>query len=145
VVLALLSWRLARRESDLAVLAAFILIALVGNAFICGALSNPHDRYQSRIVWLAVLCVILVSQRLLLITTHAGTTRMPVDRNSTLPARSGSSSVEKCSTSFSTDIANRRLVDKGTIGRARQPVKSTCLFHASPLSAGDVDIPLWER
>jgi hypothetical protein len=64
VVLALLGWRLARRENDLAVLAAFILIALVGNAFICGAMSNPHERYQSRVVWLAVLWVILAGQRI---------------------------------------------------------------------------------
>jgi hypothetical protein len=132
VVLALLSWRLTRRESDLAVLGAFILIALVGNAFICGALSNPHDRYQSRIVWLAVLCVILVGQRLLLITTQAGITRMPVSRCSNLPVHRGSSSAEKCSTSLSTDIANCPFVDKGMIGMTRQPAKS----HLSILCIG---------
>jgi hypothetical protein len=32
-------------------LPAFVLIALLGNAFICGTLSNPHDRYQSRLIW----------------------------------------------------------------------------------------------
>ena len=52
-------------------LTAFILIALVGNAFICGALSNPHERYQSRVVWLAVLCVILAGQRILLRSTRS--------------------------------------------------------------------------
>ncbi|MGH6872036.1 MAG: hypothetical protein ACREHE_11075 [Rhizomicrobium sp.] len=31
----------------------FVLVALVGNAAVCGALSNPHDRYQSRVVWIA--------------------------------------------------------------------------------------------
>ena len=36
------------------------LVTLVGNAFICGALSNPHDRYQSRVVWIAVLAVGMV-------------------------------------------------------------------------------------
>ena len=45
------------RRHDLAGLALFVLVALVGNAFICGALSNPHDRYQSRLVWLATLVV----------------------------------------------------------------------------------------
>ncbi len=45
------------RRYDLAGLALFVLVALVGNAFICGALSNPHDRYQSRLVWLATLVV----------------------------------------------------------------------------------------
>lgn len=48
-------WSVRRRRYDLAVLALFVLVALVGNAFICGALSNPHDRYQSRMVWLAPL------------------------------------------------------------------------------------------
>ena len=42
---------------DLAAAALFIFIALVGNAFICGALSNPHDRYQGRLVWLATLII----------------------------------------------------------------------------------------
>ena len=35
----------------------FVLIALAGNAAICGIFSNPVDRYQSRIVWLAPLAV----------------------------------------------------------------------------------------
>ena len=33
--------------------------ALMANAFVCGALSNPHDRYGSRLAWLAVLVVLL--------------------------------------------------------------------------------------
>lgn len=45
------------RRHDLAGLALFVFVALMGNAFICGALSNPHDRYQSRLVWLATLVV----------------------------------------------------------------------------------------
>ena len=43
----------------LAGLALFVLVALLGNAFICGALSNPHHRYQSRLIWLAPLVVLL--------------------------------------------------------------------------------------
>ena len=54
-LLPLAIWSMRRRRYDLAVLALFVLVALVGNAFICGALSNPHDRYQSRMVWLAPL------------------------------------------------------------------------------------------
>jgi hypothetical protein len=50
---ALWCWRNGR--PDLAALALFVFLALLGNAFICGALSNPHDRYQSRLVWLAPL------------------------------------------------------------------------------------------
>jgi hypothetical protein len=33
-------------------LAAFVLIALIGNAVICGVLSNPQGRYQDRIIWI---------------------------------------------------------------------------------------------
>lgn len=55
ILVAIWGFRTGRR--DLAALALFVLIALIGNAFINGALSNPHDRYQSRIVWLATLVV----------------------------------------------------------------------------------------
>jgi hypothetical protein len=48
-------WGLRTRRHDLAALALFTFLALLGNAFICGALSNPHDRYQGRLVWLATL------------------------------------------------------------------------------------------
>ncbi|MCF4164870.1 hypothetical protein L2U69_04355 [Zavarzinia compransoris] len=44
-----------RRASGPGRLAAFVLVALLGNAAICGILSNPHDRYQNRLVWLALL------------------------------------------------------------------------------------------
>ncbi|MBL6936333.1 MAG: hypothetical protein ISS15_13235 [Alphaproteobacteria bacterium] len=43
------------------VLPAFVLLALIGNAMICGALSGPHGRYQSRIMWLPVFAVALVA------------------------------------------------------------------------------------
>ena len=57
--LALLCLRAGRH--DLAALALFVFLALLGNAFICGALSNPHDRYQSRLVWLAPLVVAMIA------------------------------------------------------------------------------------
>lgn len=51
------SWQIgARRDTTRAL---FFLIALAGNAFICGALSNPHDRYQNRLVWIAPLSLLL--------------------------------------------------------------------------------------
>ena len=34
-------------------------LALSANAFVCGALSNPHDRYGARMSWLAVLVILL--------------------------------------------------------------------------------------
>ncbi|PWR25911.1 hypothetical protein [Zavarzinia aquatilis] len=38
---------------------AFVFVALIGNAFICGVLSNPHDRYENRLIWLALLgCIV---------------------------------------------------------------------------------------
>lgn len=48
-----------RRRQPIAALAAFLLIALLGNAAICGALSSPHDRYQSRLAWLAALVTLV--------------------------------------------------------------------------------------
>jgi hypothetical protein len=34
-------------------LAATVTVALLANAFVCGALSGPHDRYGARMVWIA--------------------------------------------------------------------------------------------
>jgi hypothetical protein len=47
-----IAWK--QRRLRLAALFAVIAIAVFGNAVVCGALSNPNHRYQSRIVWLAV-------------------------------------------------------------------------------------------
>lgn len=62
-MLPLLVLRAQRRRLPAALgsLAAFVLIALLGNAFVCGALSNPHDRYQSRIIPVAVLAFALAT------------------------------------------------------------------------------------
>jgi hypothetical protein len=40
---------------------ATVLVALLGNAAICGTLSIPSDRYQSRLVWLAPLVVMIAA------------------------------------------------------------------------------------
>jgi hypothetical protein len=53
-----IAWR--RRDRKAAVFFGFILAALVSNAVICGALSNPHDRYQSRLIWLAPFGLALI-------------------------------------------------------------------------------------
>jgi hypothetical protein len=42
-------------------LALIVLLALIGNAAICGAVSIPSDRYQSRLVWLAPFAVVLAA------------------------------------------------------------------------------------
>src|SRR5262245_4167667 len=56
IVLAARHERLARVRP----LAVTVALALLANAFVCGALSNPHDRYGARIVWLAVLVMLLI-------------------------------------------------------------------------------------
>ncbi len=58
----ILLWEgIGRREWNFAILPGFILIALLVNAFICGALSNPHDRYQSRLIWLAPFALVAIA------------------------------------------------------------------------------------
>lgn len=44
-------------------LAALMVIAVLANAAVCGILSNPHDRYGARIVWLAGLAVAIAALR----------------------------------------------------------------------------------
>jgi hypothetical protein len=44
-----------------AVLLGFVLVALIGNAVVCGALSNPHDRYQSRLIWIVPFALALLA------------------------------------------------------------------------------------
>ena len=52
-----------RRAWDQASLPALVLLGLVGNAIICGTFSNPHDRYQSRVIWLPALVLLLAVAR----------------------------------------------------------------------------------
>ncbi|MEZ2141513.1 hypothetical protein AAE026_04230 [Bradyrhizobium sp. DN5] len=47
-----------RRLDDLTLLAATVTLALLGNAFICGVISGPHDRYGARMVWIATFVVL---------------------------------------------------------------------------------------
>jgi hypothetical protein len=54
-------WR--RRLDDLALLAATVSFALLGNAVICGVISGPHDRYGARLVWIATFTVLLAAAR----------------------------------------------------------------------------------
>jgi hypothetical protein len=51
--------RYARRRT--ATLLGFIFIALVGNAIICGVFSNPHARYQSRLIWVPAYALALLT------------------------------------------------------------------------------------
>ncbi len=65
----LLGWRNAA-FADLAILAASIALSLVGNAAVCGIISNPHDRYGSRIVWIAAFAVALTTWRIAALARH---------------------------------------------------------------------------
>ena len=49
----------ARRKWGAGAFPAMILLGLIGNAIICGTFSNPHDRYQSRVIWLPTLVLLL--------------------------------------------------------------------------------------
>jgi hypothetical protein len=50
--------------SEIGELAATCLLALLANAFVCGTLSNPHDRYGARLIWLAVTAAAIAAVRL---------------------------------------------------------------------------------
>ncbi len=52
--------------ADLAMLATSIATALLANACVCGILSNPHDRYGARLIWLGTLVAALLACRLCL-------------------------------------------------------------------------------
>jgi hypothetical protein len=52
-----------RRIDDLSLLAATVSLALLGNAFVCGVISGPHDRYGARMVWIATLVVLIAAIR----------------------------------------------------------------------------------
>jgi hypothetical protein len=63
--LPLLFWLGLRRQAyrDLGLLAATLSLAILGNAVVCGALSNAHDRYGARLAWVPVLVAVLVALR----------------------------------------------------------------------------------
>jgi hypothetical protein len=54
-------WR--RRLDDLALLATTVSLAMLGNAFVCGVISGPHDRYGARIAWVAAFVVLIAAVR----------------------------------------------------------------------------------
>ena len=62
LVLLVVAWR--RRDRTTTGLAILVTAAILGNAFICGSLSNPHDRYQNRVVWLALFTSVVGAVRL---------------------------------------------------------------------------------
>ncbi|MDE2601852.1 MAG: hypothetical protein KGL62_05715 [Bradyrhizobium sp.] len=63
-MVAILAAGIARRRlDDLTLLAATVSLALLGNAFVCGVISGPHDRYGARMVWIATLVALIAAFR----------------------------------------------------------------------------------
>ena len=60
-IFAIAIWR--RRIDDLTLLAATVTLALLGNAFVCGVISGPHDRYGARLAWVASFVVLIALAR----------------------------------------------------------------------------------
>ncbi len=50
------AWR--RRDALAVTVVSLVLLAYGGNAILCGAVSNPADRYGSRIIWVVGLCAL---------------------------------------------------------------------------------------
>ncbi len=61
--------------ADLGQLAVTLALALLGNAAVCGVISNPHDRYGARIVWIAVFAVALTAWRAVILARQRTTAR----------------------------------------------------------------------
>ena len=58
-IFAMAIWR--RKLDDLALLAATVTLAVLGNAFVCAVISGPHDRYGARLAWVATLVVLIAT------------------------------------------------------------------------------------
>ncbi len=60
-----------------AALAAFVLVAALGNAAVTGGLSGPAHRYQARLAWLFVLAPALLAAPPLLVRRSSGPAPAP--------------------------------------------------------------------
>ena len=66
LLLPLIGGYMLRRKdvTEIGELATACLLALLANAFVCGTLSNPHDRYRARLIWLTVTAAAISAVRL---------------------------------------------------------------------------------
>jgi hypothetical protein len=79
-VLAAMVWNgVRRRDWREIALPVFLLVALLGNAMVCGATSGPHDRYQGRMIWVPVFVLAVLSTR----NSPSELVRQAIRRNST--------------------------------------------------------------
>jgi hypothetical protein len=51
------------RREPVGMFCAAVLLALIGNAILAGALSSVHERYQARLAWLAVFAAWMAAER----------------------------------------------------------------------------------
>jgi hypothetical protein len=63
--------------ADFGRLAATLILALIGNAAFCGVISDPHDRYGARMVWIAVFTIALAAWRAYAQVRERGTALKP--------------------------------------------------------------------
>lgn len=61
VIIGRAAWR--RHIDDIELLAMTVALALLGNAFLTGVISGPHDRYGARMVWIATFVVLIAAVR----------------------------------------------------------------------------------
>lgn len=52
-----------RGQREMTLFAGSVTVLLLANAAVCGIFSNPHDRYQSRIAWVAVAALFILAVR----------------------------------------------------------------------------------
>jgi hypothetical protein len=74
-IFAIAIWR--RRLDDLSLLAATVTLALLGNAFVCGVISGPHDRYGARLAWVASFVALIALARHLARSNQSETSVSP--------------------------------------------------------------------
>ncbi len=75
-----------RRRDDVTLLMATVCLALLGNAVICGVISGPHDRYGSRLVWIATFALVIAAIKRFRPDQFGRSFQARLDRNSSTPA-----------------------------------------------------------
>lgn len=63
VFLILIASVLRGRTDDVTLLMGTVVLALLGNAVICGVISGPHDRYGSRLVWITTFALMIAAMK----------------------------------------------------------------------------------
>jgi len=65
-----LAWQMGSRTIPGAI--ALVFLVLIGNAIVCGALSNPNHRYQGRLAWLPLFAMMLGAAELIRLRRRSG-------------------------------------------------------------------------